>query len=156
IPMLSQRRSPPFALAEPWGIVLMSLAGALAAGALACLNNGGAPLMALCALGGLTGRLVRALLSLSGLDLITASLLGVLCSTLVVNLIAERFRWPGVVASVMAALPMVPGYFAIAGMQALISFAASDAADPTQLSVGLHALSRALFISVALVVGVIG
>jgi uncharacterized membrane protein YjjP (DUF1212 family) len=156
IPLLSVRISPPFSLPGPWGIMLLSVAGALGAGALARLNNGTLPLIALCALGGLTGRLVRALMSLSGLDLITASLVGVLCSTLVVTIVADRYRWPAVVASVIAALPLVPGYFAIAGMQALLSFAGANAADPSQLSVGLHALLLALFISVALVVGVIG
>jgi uncharacterized membrane protein YjjP (DUF1212 family) len=156
IHMVPSRISPPFALAGPWDIVLASFAGALAAGALACLNNAGLPLMALCALGGLTGRLVRALMSVTGVDLITASLIGVLSSTLVVGFIADRFRWPIVVASVIAALPMVPGYYAIVGMHALLSFAASSAADPTQLSVALAALSRAIFISIALVVGVIG
>jgi uncharacterized membrane protein YjjB (DUF3815 family) len=70
--------------------------------------------------------------------------------------VAERLRWPAVVASVIAALPMVPGYFAIAGLHALLSFAAANTADPAQLSVGLQALARALFISIALVVGVIG
>jgi len=156
IPMLSARMQPPFSLRGPWEIVLFSVAGALGAGALACLNNGAFPVIALCALGGLTGRLVRALMSLSGLDPITASLAGVLCSTLAVTIVADRYRWPAVAASVMAALPMVPGYFAIAGMHALLSFAAANAADPSQLSAGVHALSRALFISVALVVGVIG
>jgi uncharacterized membrane protein YjjP (DUF1212 family) len=156
IPLLPSHSVTHFSLRVPSEIVLVSIAGALAAGALACLNNGGLPLIALCALGGLTGRLVRALVSLAGIDLITASLAGVLCSTLVVSFIADRFSWPAVVASVMAALPLVPGYFAITGLQALLSFAAANSADPTQLSVGVHALSRAIFISVALVVGVIG
>jgi uncharacterized membrane protein YjjP (DUF1212 family) len=148
--------SPPFTQTGAWEIVLPSLAGGLAAGALACLNNSGLSLIALCALGGLTGRLVRALLVLNGLGLISASLIGVLCSTLVVSFVAERRRWPAVVASVIAALPMVPGYFAIVGLHALLAFAEANNADPVQLSVGLQALTRALFISIALVVGVIG
>ncbi len=156
LPLLPARINPPFALPDPWGIPLLSVGGALAAGALACLSNGGPALMALCALGGLTGRLVRALTSFSGLDLITASLIGVVCSTLVVSFIANRLRWPAAFASVMAALPMVPGYFAIEGFHSVLSFAAASTADPAQLSVGLQLLSRALFISVALVVGVIG
>jgi uncharacterized membrane protein YjjP (DUF1212 family) len=154
--LLPVRISPPFSPTGAWEIVLPSLAGALAAGALACLNNGGLSLIALCALGGLTGRLVRALLVLNGLGLISASLIGVLCSTLVVSFVAERRRWPAVVASVIAALPMVPGYFALAGLHALLAFAEANGADPVQLSVGLQALTRALFISIALVVGVIG
>jgi uncharacterized membrane protein YjjP (DUF1212 family) len=156
LPLLPMRHSVPFSLAGPWEIMLVSLAGALAAGALACLNNGGVALMTLCALGGLTGRLVRAFVSLSGLDLITSSLIAAVCSTLVVTFIADRFRWPAVVASVMAALPLVPGYFAITGLHSLVSFAASNSADLGQLTVGLHALSRALFISIALIVGIIG
>ena len=56
----------------------------------------------------------------------------------------------------MAALPMVPGYYAITGVHVLLSFAASGTADPAQLATGLQALARALFISIALVVGVIG
>jgi len=56
----------------------------------------------------------------------------------------------------MAALPMVPGSFAIDGPHSLLAFAAADAADPAQLTHGLQTLSRALFVSVALVVGVIG
>jgi uncharacterized membrane protein YjjB (DUF3815 family) len=95
-------------------------------------------------------------MSLGGIDLITASLMGVLCSTLVVSFVANRLRWPDVVASVMAALPLVPGYFAIDGIHLLMSFAAARQADPAQLSAGLQALARALFISVALVVGIIG
>ena len=56
----------------------------------------------------------------------------------------------------MAALPMVPGYFAIAGLESLLHFAGADAADPDGLARGIQAVARALFISVALVVGVIG
>ena len=156
IPLLPSRISPPFSPPGPWEILLVSVAGALAAGALACLNNGDLPLMALCAAGGLTGRLVRGLLNSSGLDLITASLLGVVCSTLLIMFIAKRLRWPAMVAAGVAALPMVPGYFAIDGLHSILSFSAAHAADPAQLSVGLHALSQALFISIALVVGVIG
>jgi hypothetical protein len=61
-----------------------------------------------------------------------------------------------VVVSVMAALPLVSGYFAITGLYALRTFAASPTPDPQQLSIGLQALARAVFISVALVIGVIG
>jgi uncharacterized membrane protein YjjP (DUF1212 family) len=156
IPTLPSRISPPFSLPGPWEILLVSAAGALASGALACLNNGDLPLMALCAAGGLTGRLVRALMRSSGLDLITASLIGVVCSTLLIIFIASRLRWPAMVAAVMAALPMVPGYFAIDGFHSILAFSAASAADPAQLAAGLHALSQALFISLALVVGVIG
>ncbi len=154
--ILPMRINSPFSLPGAWDILLVSVAGALAAGALACLNNGDLPLIALCALGGLTGRLVRALLTRGGLDLISASLIAVLCSTLVVGFIAERLRWPSVFAAVMAALPMVPGYFAIAGLYSLLTFAAAHTPDPVQLSVGVQALGRAIFISVALVIGVIG
>lgn len=150
------RISLPFSLPGAWGILLVSVAGALASAALACLNNAALPLIALCALGGLTGRLVRALLTCGGLDLITASLIAVLCSTLVVGFIAERLRWPSVLAAVMAALPMVPGYFVIAGLYSLLTFAAAQTPDPAQLSVALQTLARAVFISVALVIGVIG
>jgi uncharacterized membrane protein YjjP (DUF1212 family) len=154
--MVPERISPPFALSGAGNVALVSLAGALAAAALACLNNAGWSLMALCAFGGLVGRLTRALAGASGVDPITASLIGVGCSTLLVGWAAERLRWPAVVPTIIAALPMVPGYFAIAGLHSLLSFAAAPGADPAQLSVGLQALSRALFISVALVVGVIG
>jgi hypothetical protein len=61
-----------------------------------------------------------------------------------------------VVASVIAALPMVPGYFAIDGLRSLLLFAAAKTPDSAQLAIGLQALARALFISVALVLGVIG
>jgi uncharacterized membrane protein YjjB (DUF3815 family) len=61
-----------------------------------------------------------------------------------------------VFAAVMAALPMVPGYFAIAGLYSLLTFATTQTPDPVQLSVGVQALGRAVFISVALVIGVIG
>ena len=135
---------------------MVTIAGGLAAGALACLNNGGFALMALCAAGGATGQLVRSLLTDQGFDIITATLLAALCSTLLVSVVAERRRWPAVVASVMAALPMVPGYFAIAGLHWLLVFAMSNAADPTPLALGLQALARAFFISIALVLGVIG
>jgi uncharacterized membrane protein YjjP (DUF1212 family) len=154
--LLPVRISSLFSLPGAWDILLVSVAGALAAGALACLNNGDLPLIALCALGGLTGRLVRALLTHGGLNLISATLIAVLCSTLVVGSIAERLRWPSVFAAVMAALPMVPGYFAIAGLYSLLTFAAAQTPDPVQLSVGVQALGRAVFISVALVIGVIG
>jgi uncharacterized membrane protein YjjP (DUF1212 family) len=145
-----------FLLPYPWDIVLYSVAGALAAGALACLHNGGLSLIVVCAAGGLVGRLVRALMGVAGLDMISSSLIAVLCSTLLVTFIAERFRWPAVVASVMAALPMVPGSFAMTGIHSLMSFAAGGHADPILLTNALQALARALFISIALVVGVIG
>ena len=154
VPILSVRISPPFALPGAWQILLVSMGGALGAGTLACLSNGGPPFIALSALGGLTGRLVRALMTLSGFDLISASLIGVVCSTLLVSVVAERRRWPTVVVSVTAALPMVPGYFAIAGLYLLLSLAAADTADPARLALGIQALARALFITIALVVGV--
>ena len=72
------------------------------------------------------------------------------------GLIAERLRWPAVFAAVMAALPMVPGSFVIAGLHSLLTFAAAQTPDPAQLSVGVQTLARAVFISVALVIGVIG
>jgi uncharacterized membrane protein YjjP (DUF1212 family) len=154
--ILPVRISAPFSLPGAWDIALVSAAGALAAGALACLNKGSLPQIGLCALGGLMGRLVRAVLTRGGLDLTTASLVAVLCSTLAVGFVAERLRWPSVVISVMAALPMVPGYFAITGLYALLTFAASPTPDLKQLSVALQALARAVFISVGLVIGVIG
>ena len=156
VALISPRVTPPFYMTTPWELALFSLSGALAAGSLAFLNNSGAGLMALCAFGGLLGRLVRSLAGLAGLDLLPACLVGVLCSTLVVGYFADRFRWPAVVASVMAALPMVPGYFAIAGLHSLLSWSQTSNADPLQLSSGLHSLFRAVFISLALVVGVIG
>lgn len=156
LPLLPSGVRGPFSLPIGWQMCLVSAAGALAAGALACLNNGNRPLILLCAVGGLTARLVRALATSDGLDVITASLIGVVCSTLVVGAIASRLRWPAVVATVMAALPLVPGYFAIDGLHSILSFAAAGPADPTLLATGLQSLWRALFISVALVVGVIG
>jgi hypothetical protein len=60
------------------------------------------------------------------------------------------------VAAGIAALPMVPGYFAIDGLHSLLSFSAARTAELAQLSKGLHSFSRAIFISVALIVGVIG
>ncbi len=154
--ILPVRISSPFSLPGAWDILLVSVAGALASGALARLSNGDRPLIALCALGGMTGRAVRALLTRGGLDLISASLIAVLCSTVVVGFIAERLRWPSVFAAVMAALPMVPGYLVIAGLSLLLTFAAAQTPDPVQLSVGVQTLARAVFISVALVIGVIG
>ncbi|NJO55358.1 MAG: threonine/serine exporter family protein [Rhodospirillales bacterium] len=145
-----------FSPAGAWGATLVTLAGAVAAGALALLSNAGISVLLVCALGGATGRLVRELATTAGLDVITATLIAAFGSTLLVSLIAERLHWPSVMLSVMAALPMVPGYFAIAGMNALLAFAAAPEADPAHLATGLHALSRALFISMALVVGVIG
>ena len=61
-----------------------------------------------------------------------------------------------IVATVMAALPMIPGYFAIDGLHSTLLFATSSAPDPAPLVTGFQSLWRALFISVALVVGVIG
>jgi uncharacterized membrane protein YjjP (DUF1212 family) len=156
LPMVASRVDLPFALPDPWQVLLLSGAGAVASAALAYLNNGDGPLIALCAAGGLTGRLMRALMNRIGLDLITASLIGVVCSTLLIGFIATRLRWPALVAAVIAALPMVPGYFAIDGFHSILSFSAAATADPLQLTSGVQALSRALFISVALVVGVIG
>jgi uncharacterized membrane protein YjjP (DUF1212 family) len=156
VKLIPMEVSPPFLSPGAGEIILFSLAGALAAGALAWMNNGGVPLVALCALGGCTGRLVRAWVTLGGLDPLAATLVGVLCSTLLVGFIAERLRWPPVFPAVMAALPMVPGYFAIAGLHGLLSFAAGNGADSAQLSVGLHALVRAAFLSLALIIGVIG
>jgi uncharacterized membrane protein len=51
---------------------------------------------------------------------------------------------------------MVPGYFALAGAYSLLTFAAAQSPDAAQLSVGVQTLARAVFISVALVIGVIG
>lgn len=156
LPILRLSSDPPFLLPPAWQILLVSAAGALAAGALACLNNGGPSLIALCALGGLIARLVRAVANTGGLDVITASLIGVICSTLIIGFIAERLRWPAIVATVMAALPMVPGYFAIDGLHTTLLFATAGSPDPTELITGFQSLWRALFISVALVVGVVG
>jgi uncharacterized membrane protein YjjP (DUF1212 family) len=156
LPILPLQINPAFSMPGAWKIVLMSFAGAVAAGALACLNNGSLSGIGICAIGGLIGRLVRAMASLAGLDLITASLIGAIAGTLLVGSIAQRLRRPAVVVSVMAALPMVPGYFFIDGLHALLSFAATEPLDVMRLSAALQALLRALFISVALIVGVIG
>jgi uncharacterized membrane protein YjjP (DUF1212 family) len=156
LPILRLHRGPPFMLPPAEQICLLSAAGALGSGALACLNNGGPSVIALCALGGLIARLIRAIATVNGVDVITASLIGVICSTLVVGFIAGRLRWPAIIATVMAALPMIPGYFAIDGLHTTLLFATSSAPDPAQLIIGFQSLWRALFISVALVVGVIG
>lgn len=156
LPLLPSHTHATFSVPGPWQFVLVAIAGALASGALGCLNNGGPALIALCAFGGLIGRLVRAVANTSGVDVITASLIGVVCSTLIIGAVAGRLRWPAIVATVMAALPMVPGYFAIDGLHSILSFAAASSPDPAQMTAGFQSLWRALFISVALVVGVIG
>jgi uncharacterized membrane protein YjjP (DUF1212 family) len=156
LPLLPPRVHEPFSLPEPWGIVLFTVASALAAGAIACLSNGGWSLAALCALGGLMGRLVRALAAEGGVDIASASLAGAVCATLLVSVISSRLRWPAMIAAVMAALPMVPGYFAIAGIHSLLVFSKAGAPDPHQLALAARSLSLALFITVALVAGVVG
>jgi uncharacterized membrane protein YjjP (DUF1212 family) len=156
LPILRLHKGPLFVLPPAEQIFLLSAAGALGSGALACLNNGAPSVIALCALGGSVARLIRAVATASGLDVITASLIGVICSTLIVGFIAGRLRWPAIVATVMAALPMIPGYFAIDGLHSTLLFATAGAPDPAQLITGFQSLWRALFISVALVVGVIG
>ncbi len=92
VPLFPLRISAAFSMPGAWEIAMVSVAGALAAGALACLNNGGLPFIALCALGGLIGRLIRALVTEVGFDVIKASLLGALCSSLVVIFIADGFK----------------------------------------------------------------
>jgi uncharacterized membrane protein YjjP (DUF1212 family) len=156
LPMVPAQISPPFSLPGAWQLIMVSVAGALAAGALACLNNADGRLIGLCAMGGLTARVVREILGLSGIDVITGSLLGVVCSTVLIGFVSRQFRWPAMVAAGIAALPMVPGYFAIDGLHSLLSFSAARTPDLAQLSGGLHSFSRAVFISVALIVGVIG
>jgi uncharacterized membrane protein YjjP (DUF1212 family) len=59
LPLVPAQISPPFSLPGPWQLIVVSAAGALAAGALACLNNADGRLIGLCAIGGLTARLVR-------------------------------------------------------------------------------------------------
>ncbi len=147
---------PPTRLAGPPGVLIDCAAAAAAAAALACLNNATTPVMALCAVGGLVARLLRATLVGGGLDPMTAALGGVACSSVLVTITASRLRWPAAFASVMAALPLVPGYFAIVGLHALLAFAARGRVDPGLLFAGLHAVARATFVCVALVAGVVG
>lgn len=156
LPILRLHNAPPFRLPPAEQVCLLSAAAALGSGALACLNNGGPSVIALCAVGGLIARLIRAVANISGLDVITGSLIGVVCSTLIIGFIAGKLRWPAIVATVMAALPMIPGYFAIDGLHSTLIFATASAPDPAELVTGFQSLWRALFISVALVVGVIG
>jgi uncharacterized membrane protein YjjB (DUF3815 family) len=104
----------------------------------------------------MTGRLVRGVATIAGIDVLSATLAAAVSSTLIVGSIADRRRWPSVVISVMSALPMVPGYFAIWGLRALLSFASAPAPSPSELSTALHAVTLAVFISTALVIGVIG
>jgi len=155
LPLLRSSSDSPFLFTGLRELLLVSAAGALASGALAWLNNGGPSLIALCAIGGLLGRLIRAIANSNGLDIIFASFIGVVCSTLIVGVVAGRHRWPAIIATVMAALPMIPGYFAIDGLHSTLSFAAAAAPDPARMAAGFQALSRALFISVALIVGVL-
>jgi uncharacterized membrane protein YjjP (DUF1212 family) len=146
----------PYALSGARQIALLAVAGALGAGAIACLSNGDGAVTVLCALGGLIGRVVRAVAALAGLDVLSATLAAAVSSTVVVGWIADRRRWPSVVISVISALPMVPGYFAIWGLRSLLSFAAAKTPSASELSSALQAVALAVFISLALVIGVIG
>ena len=104
----------------------------------------------------LAARAGRGALVYAGVDLVTATALAVLATTLVGYALAWRMKIPPVVFAVIPALPEVPGFFAIHGFQELYLFI--TAGGPPQVDhflAAFHDLGLAGFIIAAIILGVL-
>ncbi|MDL5052302.1 threonine/serine exporter family protein [Oscillatoria laete-virens NRMC-F 0139] len=135
--------------------ILPACAGAVAAASLVVLFNGTWSILLLCAAGGMLARLSRAILTGAGLELVPATLLAALASTLFILLATHRMRQPLTSLAVICVLPMIPGYFAIESLRGLYEFTVTPIPSFSLLIVSAHNLMTALSIVLCLILGVI-
>ncbi len=149
---------PPTAPAAPHSLPLKMLIdgalGALAAGGLAMLNNAHRRGLAAFVLCGFLARAFRAAAMHFGADIVSATFIATVLSTIIALQVARLFFAPGYIMAVVSVLSMVPGLFAIQGLNGLFDFCAGPA-SPELLAMTAQSLLKALFISAALVAGVI-
>lgn len=129
---------------------------AMAAVGLAMLNNATVRTLPAFALCGAVARLGRELCVHFGADPVTGSLAGTaLCAALAI-LMERRFTVPAYIFAVVGVLPMVPGLFAIKGLEGIFQIAASQGSpDPALVASAFQMFLKAFFISCALVGGII-
>lgn len=150
-PAVALAKAAPPALVK---ILADGLLGALAAGGLAMLNNAHRKTLLAFILCGFLARALRAVAMQAGIDIVTSTLIATTLSTLVSTQVARAFFAPAYIMAVVAVLSMVPGLFAIEGLNGLFAIA-SGPASPELLAATCHSLMKAVFISAALVAGVI-
>lgn len=135
--------------------VLPAIAGAVAAASLVILFNGTWSILFLCAAGGMLARLSRAILTGAGLDLVPATLLAALASTILILIVTRGRRQSLTSLSVICVLPMIPGYFAIESLRGLYEFTVTSVPSVSLLISSVHNLMTALSVVLCLVLGVI-
>lgn len=138
-----------------WEYILPACAGAVAAASLVVIFNGSWGIFILCASGGLLARLCRALVMAQGVDIISATLVAAVTSTVFILLVSRQLKISTVSLSVICILPMIPGYFAIEGLRGLFEFTISVHPSPEGLVAATHNLLTAIYIVLSLVLGVI-
>lgn len=130
--------------------------GAIAGACLALLNGGYWRAIGSCALCGAMARLVREGGGILGVDAATATLLAAVAATILAIVLGTRRRMPSVIIAVMGCLTLIPGFYAITGARVLfrLSVLGGDMPWP-EAAMGLRMLLQALFVSFAIVAGII-
>ncbi len=128
--------------------------GALAAAGLAMINNAHKKTLAAFIFCGFLARALRAAAMHYHIDIVTSTLIATTISTIVATQVARAFFAPAYIMSVVAVLSMVPGLFAIEGLNGLFAIA-SGPVSPEALAATAQSLLKAIFISASLVAGVI-
>jgi uncharacterized membrane protein YjjP (DUF1212 family) len=130
--------------------------GALAAGALALLNNSRSYAILACALCGATARLTRDLGTSFGMHAATATLIAAVLTTLLAIQLSQRRFLPAPVIAVMGCLTLIPGFYAITGIRGIFELSVGGPAESWQDALfGLQMLLQALFISISIVAGIV-
>ncbi len=140
----------------PLRIVEDTIWGAVTGGALAVLNNGYWRSIGICALGGALARCVRETGGFLGMEAVSATLLAAVGTTLLVYWLGEARRLPTAQLAVMGCLTLIPGFFAISGVNGLFQLAIQGGAMPwPDAAEALQHFVQAVFISLAIVAGII-
>ena len=144
-------------LGLPLSVLLDGLFGAVAASGLAILTNAPwrtIPLFAVC---GAASRLVRTGMVALGIDPVASALMGTIACTIIAVLISQRSMVPRITLAVTGVLTLVPGFFIIRGLKGLFLLSRTMGNPPpgAEIVMTLQCVLAALFISVALIVGIL-
>jgi len=130
--------------------------GALAAAGLALLNGAHWRAVGVCAICGATARFLRESGVEYGFDPAGATLLAAVVVALLAIGLGARRRMPSVIVAVMGCLTLIPGFYAITGARGLFQLSVRGAAMSwPEAAAGFQNLLEALFISFAIVAGII-
>jgi uncharacterized membrane protein YjjB (DUF3815 family) len=89
-----------------------------------------------------------------GIDIVSSTLIATALSTIVATQVARVSFAPAYIMSVVAVLSMVPGLFAIEGINGLFAIASGNASAELLASTA-QSILKAVFISASLIAGII-